>query len=103
MAVVSLMRFTGDPDELAAQIAERVAPVTARLGRNHGQLANVVARTDDGVLVINLWETEEGRQAMSKEPEVQQAVRSFATPPSSFESHEVVSLRVEAEAPVASA
>ena len=40
--------------------------------RQHGGLLNIVARDgDNGVLVINVWETEEGRHAMAAEPEIQ--------------------------------
>ncbi len=66
MAVVSMMRMSGDPDELAAKLREHVAPVGRELAPNHGGLGNIVARTADGLLVINLWETEEGRHAMAR-------------------------------------
>jgi hypothetical protein len=94
VAVVSMMRFVGDPDELFAKVRDHVDPVTSRLSEKHGGLANVVARTDDGILVINLWEHEEGRQAMAEEPEVQEAVRSVGMPPPQFDGFEVLSLRV---------
>jgi hypothetical protein len=102
MAVVSMMRFAGDPDELRAAAQEHVDPVTKRLGEKHGMLANIVARTDDGVLVINLWENEEGRRAMAAEPEVQQAVLAAGFPPPDFEGFEVVSLRIAERAVAAS-
>ena len=94
MAVVSMMRMEGDPDELAAKIAEHVAPVAERLAPGHGGLANIVARTDTGVLSINLWENEEGRHAMANEPEIQEAVRAAGLPQPSFEGYEVLVLRV---------
>jgi hypothetical protein len=92
MAVVSMMRFTGDPDELFAIVTERVDPVTNRLSPKHGRIGNIVARTGDGILVINIWETEEGRQAMAEEPEVQDAVRSAGLPPPQFDGYEVLAL-----------
>ena len=98
MAVLSMMRFDGDPDELFAKVSETVDPVTARLSPKHGRLANVVARTDEGILVINLWAHEEGRQAMAQEPEVQQAVGSAGLPPPRFDAHEVLALHVEPDA-----
>ena len=51
MAVVSMMRFAGDPDELFAKVRDHVDPVTRRLSPKHGGIANIVARTDDGILV----------------------------------------------------
>lgn len=92
MPVVSMMRFEGDPDELAATIRERLEPVSMRLAPAHGGLANIVARTDDGVLVINLWEHEEGRHAMADEPEIQEAVRASGLPRPNFDGYEVLSL-----------
>jgi hypothetical protein len=94
MAVVSMMRFPGDPDDLARRVNETVDPVSSRLAPKHGGLANIVARTDDGILVINLWEHEEGRHTMAAEPEVQEAVRSAGLPPPDFEGFEVITLRV---------
>ena len=61
MAVVSMMNFSGDSDELAAKLREHVRPVGMELAPKHGGLGTIVARTDDGVMVINLWENEEGR------------------------------------------
>ena len=53
MPVVSTMRYTGDSDELAAKIEEHILPISMQLAPKHGGLANIVARTDDGVLIIN--------------------------------------------------
>jgi hypothetical protein len=94
MAVVSIMRFSGDPDELWAKVRDHVEPVTSRLAPQHGGVANIVARSDDGVLVINLWESSEGRQAMAGEPEVQEAVRSSGVPIPHVEAFEVLSHRI---------
>jgi hypothetical protein len=94
MAVVSMMRFQGDADDLLRRVQEHVEPTSVRLSPKHGRLANIVARTGDGVLVINLWETEEGRHAMAAEPEIQDAVSAAGLPPPNFEGFEVVALRV---------
>jgi hypothetical protein len=97
VAVVSMMRFSGDPKTLAAAAAEHVDPVTRRLGPKYGMLGSIVARTGDGILVINLWEAEEGRHAMAVEPEVQEAVRDAGFPMPEFEGYEVLELRVGEE------
>jgi hypothetical protein len=89
-----MMRFPGDADELTRKVREVVDPVSQRLAPKHGGLANILARTEDGVLVINLWETEEGRHAMAAEPEIQEAVRSAGLPPPNFEGFEVLALRI---------
>jgi hypothetical protein len=88
------MRFAGDPDELVAKIREHVEPVSSRLSPRHGRLANILARTADGVVVFNLWATEEGRTAMSQEPEIQQAVGGAGLPRPEHDVLEVLDLSV---------
>jgi hypothetical protein len=95
MPVVSMMRVPGDADQLLAGLREHVQPVAQRLAEKHGGLVNIVARDrDGGLLVINLWETEEGRHAMAAEPEIQEAVRAAGFPAPQFEGYEVVDLNV---------
>src|SRR5262245_6734939 len=98
MAVVTIMRFAGDADELFAKVRDQVDPVTSRLSPKHGRIANVVARTGDGIVVINLWESEEGRQAMAAETEVQQAVGGAGLPRPEVEVLEVLAQHVDGAA-----
>ena len=63
-----MMRFAGDPDELFAKVRDHVDPVTSRLSPKHGRIANIVARTDDGILVINLWETRRAARRWPRSP-----------------------------------
>ena len=94
MAVVSMMRVQGDPEQLAAGLREHVIPVAERLAEKHGGLLNIVARTDEGILMVNLWENEAGRQAMAEEPEIQNALRAAGLPAPGFEGYEVLAMRV---------
>jgi hypothetical protein len=89
MAVVSMMRISGDPDELAAKVEEHLRPVGRKLAPKHGGLGTIVAKTSDGIIAINLWETEEGRHAMAQEPEIQAAVQAAGLPEPHFEGYEV--------------
>ena len=98
MAVVSMMRMSGDPDELAAKLREHVAPVGRELAPKHGGLGTIVARTDDGIMVINLWENEEGRHAMAEEPRVREALQAGGFPPPAFEGYEVIEMTILPEA-----
>jgi hypothetical protein len=98
MAVVSMMRMSGDADELAAKLREHVDPVARELAPKHGGLGNVVARTGDGLLIVNLWETEEGRHAMAEEPRVREALQAAGFPPPSFEGYEVIDMTILPEA-----
>lgn len=93
MPVVSMMRMDGDADELLAKINEHVDPVSSRLAPKHGGLLNIVAKTDSGIMVINLWENEEGRHAVAAEPEIQQAIQAAGLPAPAFEGYEVARIR----------
>lgn len=93
MPVVSMMRMDGESEALFAKINEHVDPVSERLAPQHGALLNIVAKTDDGILIINLWETEEGRHEMAAEPEIQQALQAAGLPRPNFEGYEVLRIR----------
>ena len=98
MAVISMMRMSGDPDELVAKIEEHVWPVGKRLAPKHGGLGNFVAKTSDGVIAINLWESQEGRHGMAAEPEMQEAVRAAGLPQPHFEAFELAHYTLRPEA-----
>jgi hypothetical protein len=98
MAVVSMMRMSGDADELATKLREHVAPIGRELAPKHGGLGTIVARTGDGILVVNLWESEEGRQAMAEEPRVLEALQAGGFPPPGFEGYEVIEMTILPEA-----
>jgi hypothetical protein len=98
MAVVSIMKFAGNSDELAAKLREYVRPVGMELAPKHGGLGTIVARTDEGVMVINLWENEEGRHAMAEEPTVKEALELGGFPPPRFKGYDVVEMVIRPEA-----
>jgi hypothetical protein len=98
MAVVSMMKLSGDPDDLTAKLREHVRPIGRELAPKHGGLGNILVRTDDGIMVINLWETEEGRHAMAEEPRVQEALKAGGLPPPAFEGYEVLEMTILPEA-----
>ncbi len=98
MAVVSMMRIPGNADELAAKVREHLGPVGRELAPKHGGLGNIIARADDGLLIINLWENEEGRHAMAEEPRVQEAIQAAGFPQPAFEGYEVIAMTIRPEA-----
>ena len=94
MPVVSMMRMAGDPDDLLARLNEHLAPVVSRIAPLHGGLLNIVVRDgEDGILAINLWETEEGRHSLAADPEVQAAREAAGLPAPAFEAFEVLAIR----------
>jgi len=98
MAVVSIMKMQGDPDELARKLREQVRPIAQELAPKHGGLGNIVAKTSDGIMVINLWENEEGRHAMAEEPQVLEALQAADLPAPGFEGYEIVDMVIRQEA-----
>jgi len=96
MPVVSMMRMAGDPDDLLGR-SGHLMEVSESLAAKHGGLLNIVARDgDDGILIINLWETEEGRQAMAQEPEILEALSAAGLPAPAFEGYAVDTIRTSA-------
>jgi len=78
MAYLTLIRIPGDADELFKTQYEKMSSVMSRVGPENGQLSHVAAKTDEGLLIVNLWESKEGSEAASRDPEVQQAQQSAA-------------------------
>ena len=60
--------MTGDPEALLAVKRERFDPVATVVGAENGMIFHLCARTDDGLLVLNLWESRDGSEATSRRP-----------------------------------
>ena len=97
MAVLSVMSIQGNPDELLARMEATLDPVAARKAPQYGGISSTVVRTDDGIKILNLWETEEGRHRMADDPDVQNAIRASGFPEPSFTGYEVLTIRSGAE------
>jgi len=69
---LTIMTVEGDTDALLARAAEMDAEMKP-LALKYGALARVVARHDRGVIIVNLWRSAEGSEAMAADP----AVRSI--------------------------
>jgi hypothetical protein len=59
MAVMSIFKVSGDPDELFKLSEEKVAPAAREYAAANGGISHVTARTDDGLLIVNVWESPE--------------------------------------------
>src|SRR6185437_13319677 len=90
MAVLSVMKIEGKPDDLIARMQDTIGPVGARKGPQYGGISSTVVRLDDGIKIFNLWQTEEGRHQMAADPEVQAALKTAGFPEPSFTGYEVV-------------
>jgi hypothetical protein len=70
---LTIMRATGDPDELLSAKRENIDPVMERRAGEFGNLFHVAARTPDGMMVLNLWDSSEGSEQAFQDPEIQAA------------------------------
>ncbi len=73
MQRLTIIRAFGDPDELLASKREHIDPVMKRKADQYGRLLHITARSDDGLVIVNLWESAEGSQQAGEDPEVQEA------------------------------
>ncbi|HYP47414.1 MAG TPA: cupin domain-containing protein [Thermoleophilaceae bacterium] len=64
---LSITRFSGDGEQLLGQYENSAAAMDA-VGRDHGLILHAAARTDDGLLTVNLWPAKEGSEAASRDP-----------------------------------
>ena len=84
MGYLSLARFAGDPDELL-RIYEQSEPTMTAVGRDHGLLAHAAARTDAGLLVVNLWPSPVGSRTASEDPRRLAVLRDSGLAPEQIE------------------
>ena len=62
MAYLTIARIPGDPDRLLAGYRQSSQTMTG-VGRDHGLILHSAAKTDEGLLIINLWPSKEGSEA----------------------------------------
>ena len=62
MAYLTITRFQGNPDRLTADY-HRSAQVMDEVGHDHGLILHAGAKTDEGLLVINLWPSKDNSEA----------------------------------------
>jgi hypothetical protein len=91
MQVLSIMKMQGDPDEILTNMQE-VEDIAARKAPGYGAISNTVVKTDDGIMIINLWGDEEGRHKLGDDPEMQAALQKIDMRPD-FNAYEVLRYR----------
>jgi mannose-6-phosphate isomerase-like protein (cupin superfamily) len=65
-AYLTIARFAGDGDRLLDEY-RKYADVMSGVGRDHGQILHAGAKTDDGLLIVNLWPSKEGSEAAARD------------------------------------
>ena len=96
MAVVSMMRLRGDVSQLGARMESRRA-AAGKLDERYGRLVTVAARTDDGILVVNLWESDEAGN-LGHDPDMLEPLHAAGLPEPAFEAYDVLHYDVRPEA-----
>jgi len=88
MSIVTIFEIPGDPDEILALQEEKIDPVIRPAAEANGGISHLAVKTDDGVMVINHWETEEGmeRAAQQVRPQLEETGLSA---PQNWRSYEV--------------
>jgi hypothetical protein len=88
VSVLAIFRWRGDPDSLLATVDRELEHPVAR-DRPRRQL-HVRARTDDGMVIVDLWDSKEDFDEMMNDPEFQKNLREAGTPDAdSLEIYEV--------------
>ena len=70
---LTVINIKGDSDKIVEAITS-IQPVMNRVGKENGAIFHVSARTDDGVMIVNVWRDAEGSDAAASHPDVQQAL-----------------------------
>ena len=79
MAYLTIARISGDPDSLLDGY-RATSPLMDQVGHDHGLILHAGARTDDGILIVNLWPS---RTAPSRPPRTRAASKRSDTSGSS--------------------
>jgi hypothetical protein len=78
MSVLAIFRWRGDSESLLAAVDKELEHPVAR-DRRHRQ-AHVRARADDGMVIVDLWDSEEDFRAMVDDPAFQKNLQDAGTP-----------------------
>jgi hypothetical protein len=80
LAYLTIARIDGDPDRLLDGY-RRTSELMDRVGHDHGLILHASARTADGLLIVNLWPSQDGSQAAAADPRRLDALRQAEVAP----------------------
>jgi heme-degrading monooxygenase HmoA len=78
MAVMAIVRYTGDSEELKYGLARMLALAERR--RPEGFRFHSSAVTDDGIVLVGIWSSEEAFRAWRRDPDFQIEFRRTGMP-----------------------
>jgi hypothetical protein len=95
LAYLTIARFSGDPEQLLERY-EQSSEVMSGVGRDHGLILHAAAKTDEGLLVINLWPSKDCSEAAAGDPRRLGVLEQSGVTPGdiSREHHEVANYEV---------
>jgi hypothetical protein len=67
MAYLTIARIAGDPDRLLDGY-RHTSSLMDQVGHDHGLIVHAGARTDGGLLIVNLWPTKDGSESAAADP-----------------------------------
>jgi hypothetical protein len=83
MPYLTITRISGDPERLQEGY-RRSAGTMAEVGRDNGLLLHAAARTDDGLVIVNLWPSREGSEGAARDPRRRGVLRQHGLRPEQF-------------------
>jgi hypothetical protein len=93
MPVLVLFQWKGDPDELLTAYDRELQHPVAKQQRR--RISHTCARADDGMVIVDLWESADDLQAMMEDPDFQRNLSDSGTPepasPQIYEIHQMIS------------
>lgn len=69
MSVLYTLRIAGDPDEILTKVSS-LSEEAWDIVKEHGFVGETIGRTDEGILIAEVWESHEGFQAGMGDPVV---------------------------------
>jgi hypothetical protein len=96
MAYLTLIRVPGDAEDLFQGVYRKMSANMATFGPRHGLISHAAAKTDDGLLIVNIWESKQGSEDMLNRPEVQLGRPTSVVPSEAahFEQYDIANLEI---------
>jgi len=64
--ILTMFEVHGEsPEEMVAKADGAMGHDATKIAGEHGGLSNTIVKTEEGVLIINLWESEEGMESFA--------------------------------------
>jgi hypothetical protein len=78
MSVLAIFRWLGDPDSLLAKYDKELQHPVAR--EQPRRRIHACGRADDGMVIVDVWDSESDFQAMTNDPVFQRNLQESGTP-----------------------